>query len=231
LRLLDPGRKYDVALIDAQLPEIDGMPLARLFNKLLPEQELPLILLQGLGQRLPEGVGAIGVNKPLKPALLIDALAKIFTESAAEAVPDIPTLAATLDTAKLRLMLAEDNLVNQKVAINLLKNLGYQADVVVNGLEVLAAVARQPYDIILLDMQMPEMDGLEAARRLVASELSPAVRPWIIALTANAMVGDRELCLSAGMDDYLTKPIKKAELVAAIDHGRVMLAKRRSLPA
>ena len=101
----------------------------------------------------------------------------------------------------------------------MLGKLGYRADIAANGLEVLAAVKRQPYDIILMDVQMPEMDGLEAARRLRAQDSDPRTRPWIIALTANAMQGDREACLAAGMDDYISKPIKTEELSAALDRA------------
>ena len=117
-------------------------------------------------------------------------------------------------------MLAEDNVVNQKVTLALLRKLGFRADVAANGLEVLAAVERQPYDVILMDVQMPKMDGLEAARRLGQSRSDSVPRPWIIAVTANAMQGDREQCLAAGMDDYISKPIKSADLLAAIMRSR-----------
>src|SRR5207244_12887778 len=106
----------------------------------------------------------------------------------------------------LRILLAEDNTVNQKVALRLLEGMGYRADAIANGLEVLEALQRQSYDVILMDVQMPEMDGLEASRAI--HEGCPAEqRPRIIAMTANAMQGDREECLAAGMDDYLTMPI------------------------
>ena len=119
-----------------------------------------------------------------------------------------------------RLLLAEDNVVNQKVTLALLHKLGFRADLAANGLEVLAAVERQSYDVILMDVQMPKMDGLEAARRLGQTRTDSAPRPWIIAVTANAMQGDREQCLAAGMDDYISKPIKSADLLAAIMRSR-----------
>ena len=122
-----------------------------------------------------------------------------------------------------RLLLAEDNAVNQKVALHMLTRLGYRADVAANGLEVLDAVRRQPYDIILMDMHMPEMDGLGAARSLRAGPPNGR-RPWIVALTANAMQGDRELCLAAGMDDYISKPIRQADLAAALARARTVSA-------
>jgi CheY-like chemotaxis protein len=118
----------------------------------------------------------------------------------------------------LRILLAEDNLVNQKLALRLLSQMGYQADVAANGLEAIQAVERQPYDVILMDVQMPEMDGLEATRRLCA-QIPASKRPHIIAMTANAMQGDREMCLQAGMDDYLSKPIRVEELVRALSQS------------
>ncbi|HET7701835.1 MAG TPA: response regulator [Candidatus Limnocylindrales bacterium] len=122
--------------------------------------------------------------------------------------------AALAGNGDLRVLLAEDNPMNQKLALRLLKNLGLAADVATNGLEAVAAIERQPYDIILMDVQMPDMDGLEATRRIRAA--APSTRPWIIAMTANAMEGDREACLAAGMDDYLSKPIRPELLAAAL---------------
>jgi signal transduction histidine kinase/ActR/RegA family two-component response regulator len=115
----------------------------------------------------------------------------------------------------LRILLAEDNAVNQKLALKLLSQMGYDADVAANGVEVLQAVERQPYDLVLMDVQMPEMDGLEATRRLVAQRQADE-RPWIVAMTANAMDGDREKCLDAGMMGYISKPIRVNELADAL---------------
>jgi CheY-like chemotaxis protein len=125
----------------------------------------------------------------------------------------------------LRILLAEDNVVNQKLALRLLERLGYRADVAANGVEAIRALERQPYDVVFMDVQMPEMDGLEATRQIVGRWLQ-AQRPRIIAMTANALAEDREACLAAGMDDYLAKPIRVEELVAAL--SRCQPLKRQS---
>ena len=114
----------------------------------------------------------------------------------------------------LRILLAEDNAVNQKLALRLLEQMGYRADVASNGLEAVESVERQAYDVVLMDVQMPEMDGLDATRAIRA--LTNLRQPRIIAMTANAMQGDREMCLAAGMDDYVSKPIRVAELIEAL---------------
>ena len=230
LAVLATGRSFDLALLDAQMPGMDGVSLARHIQQVHPVGNFPMLLLSALGQRVPEGVALRQVAKPLKPVVLFEALSAALGPVQAEAAPVAPAAAAPVLGQSIRLLLAEDNAVNQKVAVNLLRTIGYQTEVVWNGLEVLAAVEKQEYDIVFLDMQMPEMDGLEAARRLVEARPRSKTRPWMIALTANAMVGDREQCLAAGMDDYITKPIKKAELAAALDYGRTMLAKRRGVP-
>jgi CheY-like chemotaxis protein/HPt (histidine-containing phosphotransfer) domain-containing protein len=119
----------------------------------------------------------------------------------------------------LRILLAEDYVVNQKVALRLLAQMGYRADVAANGLEAIQALERQPYDVVLMDVQMPEMDGLEATRQICA-RWPVGERPRIIAMTTNAMQGDREMCLAAGMDDYVSKPIRVEELVQALARCR-----------
>ena len=115
----------------------------------------------------------------------------------------------------LRILLAEDNVVNQKLALRLLQQMGYRADLASNGIEAVESVERQAYDVVLMDVQMPEMDGLEASRAITA-RWSAAERPRIVAMTANAMQGDREECLAAGMDDYVVKPIRVDQLVDAL---------------
>ena len=114
----------------------------------------------------------------------------------------------------LRILLAEDNVVNQKLAMRLLQQMGYRADLAANGIEAVESVDRQGYDVVLMDIQMPELDGLDATRQICARH--PADRPRIVAMTANAMQGDREMCLAAGMDDYVVKPIRVDALVEAL---------------
>lgn len=168
------------------------------------------------------------LTKPVKQSQLRDCLTEIFTpvKSPMAIIPPARSLSqrTKLDPEMgihfpLRLLLAEDNVVNQKVAVNVLKRLGYQADIAANGLEVLSALKRQIYDVILMDVQMPEMDGLEATQYIKThwdSINGDANCPWVIAMTANAMQGDRQICLDAGMDDYLSKPIQTAKLIDAL---------------
>jgi PAS domain S-box-containing protein len=229
------GEKFDVAILDMHMPEMDGMMLARELRTLRDERQLPLILLSSLGQRemiaQPELFAAC-LNKPAKPGQIFDALAGLFVEEAkaeASAHPaPISVAPAPADFQMTeRLLLAEDNAVNQRVALHMLRSLGYRADIAANGREAVDAVSRQDYDIILMDVQMPIMDGLAATRTIVTLFPEPGNRPWIIALTANAMQGDRELCLGAGMDDYISKPIKTPELAAALERARQAIQARK----
>jgi CheY-like chemotaxis protein len=155
--------------------------------------------------------------KPLRQSQLFDTLVSLLAHDAAPqraAEPAKPKMDAQMaERHPLRILLAEDNVVNQKLALRLLSQMGYRADVASNGIEAVESVGRQAYDVVLMDVQMPEMDGLEASRRIVAAG---GTRPRIVAMTANAMAGDREMCLAAGMDDYLTKPIRVEALVEAL---------------
>jgi CheY-like chemotaxis protein len=177
-----------------------------------------------LGESLEEIQVAAILTKPIKPSHLYNVLVQILAEDAwatwerdEEHEPQFdPEMGTRLP---LRILVAEDNVINQQVALSFLSRLGYRADVAANGLEVLASLRRQPYDCVLMDVQMPEMDGLEAARRIrhiPASELAAGDQPSIIAMTANALREDRETCLAAGMDDYVSKPIQVAELIRAL---------------
>ena len=160
--------------------------------------------------------------KPIKPSQLFDALAGALAGLPTRVEKRTPSR-FELDPAMahrhpLRILLAEDNVVNQKLALRLLEQMGYRADVAANGLEAVAAIERQSYDLVLMDVQMPEMDGFDASRE-ITRRWPVDRRPRIIAMTANAMQGDRELCLAAGMDDYMSKPIRVEELVAALERS------------
>jgi CheY-like chemotaxis protein len=192
--------------------------LAREIRKHDPD--IPLILFSSFGQREMEfdtGIFNAYLAKPLKQSLLFDALVALFDPGRIP-VPTVPTK-PVLDSElanqhPLRILLAEDNVVNQKLAVRLLHQMGYRTDLASNGLETIDSLERQTYDVVLMDVQMPEMDGLEATRQI--RQLTTIIQPHIIAMTANAMEDDREICLAAGMDDYVSKPIRVNELVGAL---------------
>ncbi|HMA31019.1 MAG TPA: response regulator, partial [Casimicrobiaceae bacterium] len=227
LRWLDAGEAFDLAILDMHMPEMDGVALARAIRERRPA--LPRVLFSSLGRR-EAGDGselfAATLAKPLHQSALFDTLVELLTKEPAEtdAAPArattraSPALDPTLGTRHpLRILLAEDNVVNQKLAMRILQQMGYRADLASNGLEAVESVGRQTYDVVLMDVQMPEMDGLDAAREICA-RWGPQERPRIVAMTANAMQGDRDMCLAAGMDDYLTKPIRVERLVEALSH-------------
>ncbi len=221
--------QYDLAILDVQMPEMDGIELASRIRKQLPEKP-PLIMLTSLDQSdvlqemRQKGVAAV-LTKPVKRDQLFDTLTKVVEQQSTPSDPAVstPTFRHMADELPLRILLAEDNLVNQKVAVRMLERLGYRVDVVANGLEAVDAFTRRDYDVVFMDVQMPEMDGLEATR-WIRRKLPPERQPYVIAMTANAMEGDRDLCLNAGMDDYVSKPVRVDELVQALQR----LASKRS---
>ena len=226
LALLDRGDRFDLMIVDRQMPGMDGLALAAEIRRRLAPAP-PLILLSPLGRREPaiSGIFAASLTKPVRSSRLYDAVAEVLSVGPAPPVPiESATEVRLADRHPLRILMAEDNLVNQKVAASMLARFGYAADVVANGVEAVEAVRRVPYDIVLMDLQMPELDGLGAARQIIA-EHAPPHRPRIVALTANAFEEDRQACLVAGMDDYLSKPLKKEALEAAL--GRTS---RRPVP-
>jgi PAS domain S-box-containing protein len=230
LEWIRDGKPFDVAILDMNMPDMDGLALAAAIHEYREPGSLPLVLFTSLGRResgMNEHQFAAQLSKPIKPSQLFDALIGIFAGRVREATQSEAGKqrmdAEMADRHPLRILLAEDNVVNQKLALRLLQGMGYRADVAANGLEAVESIARQPYDVVLMDVQMPEMDGLEASRQ-INRRWGIQERPRIVAMTANAMQGDRELCLAAGMDDYLTKPIRLSDLVAALYRTRARVA-------
>jgi PAS domain S-box-containing protein len=221
LELIAEGEPFDVAVLDMMMPEMDGLALAGAIREHRDESELPLLLLTSLG-RLPQlqsgGVFSAQLAKPLKASQLYNTLLQLLTAGrAGEEEVEVVTDGKRARSA-LRILLAEDNTMNQKVALRLLEQLGYRADVASNGREAIEALERRPYDVVLMDVQMPELDGLDATRQIC--ERWPETRPHIVAMTANALPEDREACFAAGMDDYVAKPIRAEELVAALKRAK-----------
>ncbi len=213
-------RSFDLAFVEAGLPTLDGPTLARIIAQVPGMQNLKVVFLHRLGQHvLVQGVQAAGMMaKPVKNATLHDVIARTLDDTT-ETNPSMPASAdarSTMDEVPgLRVLLAEDNPVNQKVAVRMLSKLGYEAVVANNGVEALERLETTSFDVVLMDIMMPEMDGIEATRRIIEG-FPEDRRPRIIALTANAMRGDRERCLDAGMDDYLAKPLRVDQLKEAL---------------
>src|SRR5437016_10202759 len=213
-----------------QMPEMDGVTLAGEIRKLRGPEALPMVLLTSMGNvpgalESPASPFAACLTKPIKQGQLHGVLLEVMgkPKTAAKKVVPVNKLDATLaQRMPLHLLLADDNVVNQKVALRLFDQMGYRIDIAGDGLEALVALERKHYDIVFMDVQMPEMDGLEATRRIREGERALARDPnatpplIIIAMTANAMSGDREKCLKAGMDDYLAKPVRPEAVQAAL---------------
>ena len=222
---------FDVAVLDLQMPDLDGLDLTRMIRAMPGLAELPIVLLTSLGQRghaaLAEEAGVAGyLTKPVHQAHLEQCLASVIGGASDRQTHARPaptgqslvtrhTLAETNRASRIRILLAEDNTVNQRVASKMLERLGCVVDVAADGRQAVAALESATYDLVLMDCQMPDMDGFEATRAIRAREQSGQRTP-IVAMTANAMAGDRERCIAAGMDDYLTKPVRPDELAATI---------------
>jgi CheY-like chemotaxis protein len=221
VRWLEAGEEFDLAILDMHMPEMDGLTLARQIRD--RRATLPLVLFSSLGRREAgdtDKLFSAYLAKPIRQSQLFDTLVGLLVKDVAPkaAAPSKSRLDPTMAARHpLRILLAEDNVVNQKLALRLLQQMGYRADVASNGIEAIESVERQTYDVILMDVQMPEMDGLEASRRITA-KWPAGERPRIVAMTANAMQGDREMCLEAGMEDYVTKPIRVEALVEALNN-------------
>ncbi|MGL5084105.1 MAG: response regulator [Microcoleaceae cyanobacterium] len=243
LKMIKANPDLDLVIIGINLVDIDEIDLARKIRLLENESNrreklrkpIQMVMFNyasntSLAKQLEKAeVNCAGfITKPLKQSQIYNTLIQIFADHKtldqyfkSKLITASSPTAEAQNQCRLRILLAEDNVTNQKVATKLLQRLGYRADIAGNGLEVLDALKRQPYDIVLMDVQMPHMDGLETTRRICQKygQETPdhPKKPWIIAMTANAMRGDREMCLAAGMDDYITKPIRREELARALD--------------
>ncbi|MST95317.1 MAG: response regulator [Pedosphaera sp.] len=224
LELITRSPAFDVVLLDAQIPDADGLTLAGEIRKITGGLRLPIVLLSSVRLRSDDPRAAelgvsVSVHKPIRPAQLLDALCRALSVQSQreKKAPSTPSLDSSLSRRMpLRVLLADDNAINQKVGLSVLNKLGYRADLAANGLEVITALEHKVYDVLFLDVQMPEMDGLECARQ-ICHRWTRDKRPVIIAMTGNALMGDREKCLTAGMDDYISKPVRMGELQAALE--------------
>ena len=230
---LAQGDLFDAVIVDWQLPDKDGLALIQEIRKQTSGRCVPLLALSlprpggDHVQPLPTSV-SVFVPKPIHPAQLLEALCRAMSVQVQREKKSQAALTLDPDLARrlpLHLLLADDNPINQKVGLSVLQKLGYRSDLAANGLEVLKALEQKAYDVLFLDVQMPEMDGLEAARQ-ICQRWPEERRPRIIAMTGNALVGDREKCLEAGMDDYISKPIRIGELQSALERwGRTKTKK------
>ena len=221
------GDPFDIAILDMGMPEMNGLMLASAIKADASLAQTRLVMLSSLGYHgTGDGAENPGIEefliKPIKQAKLYDSLAAVMQRRPGSPTQGPALIALTTRSAEppvrvprqaARILLAEDNITNQKVALMLLAKLGYSADTVADGNEVLEALRRIPYDIILMDCQMPELDGYETTRRIRQTDTRPI---HIIAMTAHAMEGDREKCLAAGMNDYISKPVKSADIEVAL---------------
>jgi signal transduction histidine kinase/DNA-binding response OmpR family regulator len=229
LEILGGGEFFDLALLDMHMPEMDGLMLAEKIRTSCDQRALPIIMLTSLGRKdmgAPPDYFDAFLTKPVKASQLYNAIIGVFSlgEEFRRKVDLEERITSEFDELlgkrmPLKILLAEDNVTNQKLALLVLERFGYLADVASNGIEAVEALRRQPYDVILMDVQMPEMDGLRATG-LIRSEFPPDRQPSIIAMTANALPQDRDACLGAGMDDYISKPFQVNELVRALRQSR-----------
>jgi signal transduction histidine kinase len=228
LSWLEGGAPFDLVLADQDMPGLEGLELARRIRGMRSGAKIPIVLFSGLREsarlaRAAQPALATVLTKPIRQSELFDRIERVVRPPVASERGG-PARPASAPPA-LSILLAEDNVLNQKVALVLLERLGYPADVACDGAQALQALDRKAYDVVLMDMRMPRMDGLEATRAIRARGASIR-QPRIIALTANAMIGDREACLTAGMDDYISKPVDRNELLEALQRASQSLAAR-----
>jgi signal transduction histidine kinase/DNA-binding response OmpR family regulator len=228
LSILSQQTKFDLIMIDSNLPDLTGSELAKSIKDQHPL--IPLILMNIVGNEgHKQKLFASIVSKPIRQNILRDRILEIFSSTNEDKKNEPKKLSGEFaNKYPLRILIAEDNVVNQKLAIKMLNKLGYQPDLATNGKEALEKVGHEHYDIILMDVQMPEMDGLEATRMI---RTCLEVQPVIIALTANVMLGDRDDCMQAGMDDYLSKPIELNELLDQLEKWFLAIKNKRKISA
>lgn len=220
LILLESDASFDLAIYDERMPEIDGVELAAQTRKISSRRKMPIVLLTSENLNRDTSVYAeaglsSAVQKPIRQSQLFDVLRQVLTGEAI-LIEELGKFSVDQQWAKsLRVLVAEDNPVNQQVVTRMLERLGIHCDLVDNGEEVLQKLEQQRFDIVFMDVQMPKLDGIAAAKKIIET-CSGAERPRIIALTANALKGDREKYLAAGMDDYISKPIQMAELIRVL---------------
>ncbi len=219
VEILEKEGDFDLVLLDMKMPEMDGISLAQSIRKKYSLPDLPIIMLTSMGSTLKEDERKYFnsfLSKPIRRKVLLRHITKAFSQSLEEGIISAVHNNSVEKEVTIRkdisILLAEDNLVNQKVALRILAKLGYQAEVAANGLEAIEAWKLKPYDLIFMDMQMPEMDGLTATENIRNLPDIHQKIPLIIAMTANALKGDRERCLEAGMDDYISKPVKTEQI-------------------
>ncbi len=206
---------FDAALIDMQIPGVDAGGLLREIAADSSLNSTPILRLTSIGGS-PQGNAAMNIHKPVKPAILFDALQRILQPSLYLQVAPAVAVSPRVSARRGRVLIAEDNIVNQRVARLQVGHCGFEADVVGSGEEALAALAQMSYALVLMDCQMPGMDGYTATRELRRLENGASHVP-VIALTANAFAADRDACLEAGMDDHLSKPVSLRDLAAVLD--------------
>jgi len=214
------GRSFPLALLDARMPEIDSFALAQRIREHPGMEGSPIMMLSSSGQageatRCRQLGIASYIVKPVKPAALREAMLDALGPR--EALPEAPRVESEPTMVGLRILLAEDNAVNQRLAARLLEKRGHEVVIAGNGREALRALETQSFDAVLMDVQMPEMDGFEATRAIRAAERGTERHVPIVAMTAHAMRGDREACLAAGMDDYVSKPISSRDLCEKLE--------------
>ena len=214
LEWIRKGDPFDIAILDMLMPVMNGLQLAVEINSVRPAKTLPLLLLSSSGsldedQKKYQHLFVAAVPKPVKHDQLFKHILSALSGVTRPSLLKTPTTSKKIGipvVRPLKILVAEDNTINQRLFIQILKQLGYTCTMVSTGIEVMQEIEHQRYDLLFMDVHMPEMDGLEASRRIVNSRNADD-RPRIIALTADAMQGDREKCIEAGMDDYLAKPI------------------------